>query len=187
MLAAIALIRLVIIALLLVFLAPITEKHSGDENRGRGNMRVEITWQTGKDVDVDLWVQAPGDKPVGWSNKSGKVFDLVRDDLGNVNNPLGVHYEVSYARGLPAGEYIVNVHLYNNRERSYKIVPVNVMITLTKDDTGKGAQQKLWTGKINLTQIGQEVTALRFKVDNERNVVPGSLNTVPYKLFTRPK
>jgi len=31
---------------------------------------------------VDLWVQAPGDVPVGYSNKSGGVLNLLRDDLG---------------------------------------------------------------------------------------------------------
>jgi hypothetical protein len=32
----------------------------------------------------DLGVQAPGDVPVGYSNKSGGVFNLLRDDLGKV-------------------------------------------------------------------------------------------------------
>src|SRR5215468_5313630 len=36
-----------------------------------GTVIVEAPWGAGLDADVDLWVQAPGDKPVGYSNKSG--------------------------------------------------------------------------------------------------------------------
>src|SRR5437667_7216328 len=47
-----------------------------------GNVIVEMTWAKESDSDVDLWVQAPGDVPVGYSNKSGMIFNLLRDDLG---------------------------------------------------------------------------------------------------------
>ena len=40
-----------------------------------GNVIVEAQWGDGLDADVDLWVQAPGDKPVGYSNKSGQVLN----------------------------------------------------------------------------------------------------------------
>src|SRR5215813_5025723 len=51
-----------------------------------GNVIVEAQWGDGLDADVDLWVQAPGDKPVGYSNKSGRVFNLLRDDLGRAQD-----------------------------------------------------------------------------------------------------
>src|SRR5215470_17401190 len=35
-----------------------------------GNVIVEAQWADSLDADVDLWVKAPGDKPVGYSNKS---------------------------------------------------------------------------------------------------------------------
>ena len=47
-----------------------------------GNVIVEVRWPTELDSDVDLWVQAPGDVPVGYSNKGGAMFNLLRDDLG---------------------------------------------------------------------------------------------------------
>ena len=33
------------------------------------------------DVDIDLWVKAPDDIPVGYSNQGGLFFNLLRDDL----------------------------------------------------------------------------------------------------------
>ncbi len=48
-----------------------------------GNIVVEVRWPDKIDADVDLWVQAPGDRPVGYSNRGGQVFNLLRDDLGH--------------------------------------------------------------------------------------------------------
>jgi hypothetical protein len=48
---------------------------------------------------VDLWVQAPGDVPVGYSNESGVIFNLVRDDLGKGSDPNSMNYEIAYGRG----------------------------------------------------------------------------------------
>jgi hypothetical protein len=47
-----------------------------------GNVIIEAQWPDRLDADVDLWVQGPGDKAVGHSNKSGRLFNLLRDDLG---------------------------------------------------------------------------------------------------------
>ncbi|MGE5148438.1 MAG: hypothetical protein ACM3N5_16925, partial [Candidatus Eiseniibacteriota bacterium] len=40
-----------------------------------GNVIIEAQWKDGLDADVDLWVKGPGDRPVGYSNKAGKVFN----------------------------------------------------------------------------------------------------------------
>jgi hypothetical protein len=55
------------------------------------------------DADVDLWVEAPGDRPVGYSNKSGQIFSLLRDDLGKSQDITDFNYEIAYSRGMPAG------------------------------------------------------------------------------------
>src|SRR4029450_10043412 len=44
-----------------------------------GNVIVEAKWAENIDADVDLWVRAPSDKPVGYSNKGGRYFNLLRD------------------------------------------------------------------------------------------------------------
>src|SRR5262245_27488074 len=61
-----------------------------DESKGAaapGNVIVELNWPPSYDDDVDLWVQGPGDVPVGYSNKSGMIFNLLRDDLGHSGDP----------------------------------------------------------------------------------------------------
>ncbi len=86
-------------------------KQQQETHRGAtppGSVIVEIHWDDKIDADVDLWVQAPGDVPVGYSNKSGVIFNLLRDDLGHSGDPLSMNYEIAYGRGIFPGEYTVN-------------------------------------------------------------------------------
>ena len=90
-----------------VLLLPHIGESQGQGRRPRrpqppGNVMVEARWPDQLDTDVDLWVQAPGDVPVGYSNKGGAVFNLLRDDLGRRGRDR-LNYEVSYSRGMPAG------------------------------------------------------------------------------------
>src|ERR1700694_338397 len=99
-------------------------KNDQEQSRGQtppGNVIVEMFWDKAIDADVDLWVQAPGDVPVGYSNKSGRVFNLVRDDLGKGSDPNSMNYEVAYGRRHWAGEYEGNAMLYRARDHKYPI------------------------------------------------------------------
>lgn len=180
---SLAMVRFVILALLLVFMAPIAEKNKTSDETNRGNIRIEVIWESNKDVDVDVWVKAPNDRPVGWSNKNGKVFDLVRDDLGNINDPLGVNYEIVYSRGAPKGEYVVNIHLWANREPNYSKVPVNVVITYSKEDGTKHPKKQLIRTIYTLSKVQEEVTIARFKIGDDGEIDENSLNTVYKPLY----
>ena len=76
-----------------------------------GNVIIEARWPDEMDTDVDLWVEAPGDSPVGYSNKGGAYFNLLPDDFGHLSGAAEINYEVSYSRGISSGEFTVNVHL----------------------------------------------------------------------------
>src|SRR5499426_4417189 len=112
-----------------------------------GNVIVEAQWADGVDADVDLWVEAPGDKPVGYSNKSAQVFNLLRDDLGKSQDVTDFNYEIAYSRGMPAGEYVVNVHLYRAINASFPI-EVKLVASVRADEEGKSRQ--LVTTKVQL-------------------------------------
>lgn len=140
-----------------------------------GNIIVEIRWPDNLDSDVDLWVEAPGDVPVGYSNKGGQIFNLLRDDLGHRDDISAVNYEISYSRGAPAGEYTVNLHLYRNNARVYP-VPVTIVASM-KLDTDSPSRQLVAT-ELGLESTGQEVTAFRFTIDKDRKIVPGSVHSI---------
>ena len=93
---------LAVIVLLLPHIAPSGKKNTSDAPVP-GNVIVEITWPDTMDADVDLWVQAPNDIAVGYSNKGGALFNLLRDDLGKTMDLSEINHESAYSRGLRAG------------------------------------------------------------------------------------
>ena len=160
--------------LMLAHINPKAQAAVTKETSPPGNVMVEVNWPPAMDSDVDLWVQAPGDVPVGYSNKGGAVFNLLRDDLGQQLDLSGLNYESSYSRGIVPGEYTVNLHLY--RDRAADMVPVTVVVS-TKADTGDPARQILMS-KVELEREGQERTVFRFKLTESGAVVPGSVNSL---------
>ena len=147
-----------------------------------GNVIVEIRWPDEIDADVDLWVQAPGDIPVGYSNKGGAVFNLLRDDLGKRADVTGLNYETSYSRGISPGEYTVNLHLYRNPSQTF---PVQVtVVTSVKRDTQERAEQLL-ASKVLLLRDGEETTVYRFRLTKEGELVAGSVHSLFRELRSR--
>lgn len=140
-----------------------------------GNVVIEARWPDDIDADVDLWVQGPGDVPVGYSNKGGKLFNLLRDDLGRNADATELNYEVAYSRGVAAGEYIVNVHLFRNNARRYP-VPVTIVAS-AKRKTGDPSRQLL-TSKVELAKDGQELTVFRFRLDAQGELVADSVTAL---------
>jgi len=130
------------------------------EARNPGNVMVELRWPDQIDADVDLWVEGPGDNPVGYSNKDGKVFNLLRDDLGRDSDLTDLNYEFSYSRGIPAGEYTVNVHLYRNASHQF---PLPVTVAVSVKGTNSSSSQRVLNTKLDLLHEGQETTVFRFQ------------------------
>jgi hypothetical protein len=144
-----------------------------------GNVIVEARWPDELDTDVDLWVQAPGDVPVGYSNKGGKIFNLLRDDLGKRADATGMNYEVSYSRGIPAGEYTVNVHLYRNTSG---VLPIPVTIVTSIKKSPKESARQVLASKIELVREGEELTVYRFRLSATGDLVPGSVYSLQRNL-----
>ena len=147
-----------------------------------GNVIIEIRWPDEIDADVDLWVEAPGDAPVGYSNKDGLIFNLLRDDLGYRGDVTEDNYEISYSRGIAAGEYTVNVHLYGNSSRVYPL-PVTVVASV-KTAPGRSTRPIVKT-RVFLQREGEEITAFRFKLDADGALVPASVHSLPRGLRSR--
>jgi hypothetical protein len=171
-----------IVVLLLPHLKTAEEIEAGE--KPPGNLTVMITWPVGWDTDVDLWVLAPGDRPVGYSNRGGIVFDLLRDDRGNIFDNYALNYEYAFTRGVPPGEYVVNLHLFGNPEGEYP-VPVTVEVSLSQETPSRTVQTLLIVDEpVLLKETGEEVTVFRFRMTKDGRLVPGSVNTIPKALRT---
>lgn len=161
----------VILVMLFIAHLAVKGKTQDDASEPPGQVMVEIRWADGLDADVDLWVQAPGDVAVGYSNKGGKVFNLLRDDLGSRHDALALNYENAYSRGIAPGEYTVNLHHY----RGPAPIEVQVQVSI-RTANGTGALPKL-SRTVTLDK-SEERTALRFTLDDFGNIRPGSVHTL---------
>jgi hypothetical protein len=168
-----------VVILLLPHLNPKQEAQAAVASTVPGNVMVEARWADELDTDIDLWVQAPGDVPVGYSNKSGVIFNLLRDDLGRNADPTQLNYEVSYSRGVPPGEYTVNLHMYRNKS---KVSPVKVTVVTSVKKPNAEATKQILTSSIDMMAENQETTVYRFKLTEAGELVPGSVNSLPKAL-----
>ena len=143
----------------------------------------EITWPPETDADVDLWVKAPGDIAVGYSNKGGLFCNLLRDDLGRLADPLQINHEETVCRGIVTqGRYTVNVHAFRADNVIWPI-PVRMVVrtkrgTLPINDIVQGIQ--------SLMYVGEEVTMANFILLEDGMLASGSLDTVrtPLRAFS---
>jgi hypothetical protein len=163
-----------IVILLLPFINP-KAKEAIEATKAPGNVIVEIQWADKLDADVDLWVMAPGDRPVGYSNKSGAIFNLLRDDLGKPQDVTDLNYEIAYSRGTPAGEYIVNIHMYRTNTAA---LPIEVKIVASSKASVTDTARQLVATTIKLRRENEELTALRFRLDAKGQLVPGSVHSL---------
>lgn len=176
LLALIGFVAMVI--MLLPHIAPTNKK--AEEHIPPGSVIVETHWPRDMAVDVDLWVQAPREVPVGFWNLGGFTFNLLRDDLGLEGDATDENYEISYSRGTPAGEYIVNVHMYGPLPAN-TTVPVNVVVSVRKKYT---KTEQILKTVVKLTRQNQEETAFRFRLTADGDLVENSVSTLFRPLIT---
>ncbi len=170
-----------IVLILLPFVNRRTEPDKEANAADPGNVVIEMIWPADMDADVDLWVRAPGDLPVGYSNKGSAIVNLLRDDLGHYNDLTDINYEVSYSRGIVAGEWIVNVHAFRTDPDNPPPIPVSVVISVKKPTDDRPNQ--VYEKEVVLHRLGQELTAVRFKLTREGELVRGSINDLQYSLI----
>ena len=177
------------VALVIIMLPHINPPLKKDEAKSidpPGNVIVEARWDDKVDADVDLWVQGPEDVPVGYSNLSGQLFSLLRDDIGKRNDASDLNYENTYSRGIRPGEYIVSLHMYFNRANVWPI-KAKVLVSMVKMRGTTRYTEQILVSDVKLTRLGEEKTVFRFKLDKDGNLVKSSVNATEKLLRTEPK
>ncbi|MBB4235021.1 hypothetical protein [Rhizobium esperanzae] len=155
-----------LVALVILVLAAIAPSAKDDPAQLPGNLVASITWPSGR-TDVDLWVQHGDEMAVGYSHRSDRVWSLLRDDLGTANDDTPLNAESAFTRGLPDGEYAVNVRCFGCAKVP---VPVSVEVRLAEGGV-------IWKGTVDLLKDKQERTAIRFRMAGGQ-IAPGSASQV---------
>ena len=176
-----------------VLINPIAKKSNVELN---AEFIITLKWPKKSEDDVDLWVRDPLGNVAGFKSKDVGLMSLDRDDLGGANDtvigadgkPIKVYNNEEHMtiRGIIPGEYIVNIHLYNKKlekqvKRKSKYYP-NIPVTITVEKLNPYGI--VTVREITLTEKGQEITAVRFTVDEEGNV--SNVNQLPYQMIGNP-
>ena len=118
---------------------------------------ITVTWPKGN-TDIDTYIEDPIGNVAYFSKKQAGLLHIDQDDQGEITDvvegPFGNiiiedNREITSIRGIIPGEYILNVHAYNLREKisenvKIKIDKVNPTITtvMTKEFTLINKQEK---------------------------------------------
>jgi hypothetical protein len=167
---------------MVIMLLPHIKKSTEEaqDHKAPGQVIIEMHWPSTMPYDVDLWVKAPGELPVGFWNQGGIVFNLLRDDLGDEGDATRQNYEVSYSRGIPPGEYVANVHMYGPLPHGI-VIPVTITVS-TRMELGH-TRQILHT-TVQLDRRNQEETAFKFRLNDQGDLLKGSVSTLRHPLIT---
>lgn len=169
----------VLLLMLLVFVLLPHRPEEAKEDARVGQLAVEIRWADGLDTDVDLWVRAPGEQPVGYSRTRGSYFSLLRDDIGNDRAPW--RHEITASRDVPDGEYQANVHLFSDRGGH---APLTVDLVVWYKHGDPPSTYVIWRGSVELLAKGQELTVVRWRM-REGRFVAGSIHFTQEPLRNR--
>lgn len=157
------------IFVLMLMINPIVK--TNEATRASGNMMVTAMWDPDIPYDVDLWIMGPMEKkPIGFSNDKGKVWNLLRDDLGREEDPSNLNYENSFSRGIPSGDYYINLHCFSCKGPIKTRVEV-IMLSQS------GTRIEIFNDDVLLKGNGDEITVTRFTI-NDNKLVSGSQHDI---------
>lgn len=115
---------LFVVAFLLI--NPPTKKEDAPK---KAEYLIIIEWDEDVNDDVDLWVRDPEGITVSFTNKTGGLLNLEKDDLGMSNDKwrkpdgtivtIPINREVITMRGIVPGRYQVAAHIYSRKVKIY--------------------------------------------------------------------
>lgn len=169
----------ILVTVMIANLNPKADSGKG-ETKAAGDIIAHIVWPNG-DTDVDLWMMGPDEPgPVGYSNKAGIIWNLLRDDRGQLPDATPVNYEDAFTRGIVPGEYIINVQCFRCANATF---PFTVDMGISKRNRhSNDSIENIVVTKIVIKADGQEKTGVRFIVNENGDVQMDSVNNVYRKL-----
>lgn len=173
----------VLFILTTLLIAPISKKTEGIKKNA--DYIISMEWPENIDCDIDMWVRDPLNNIVSYKITESGLMYYERDDMGQRRSIFDVagkqividpdNKEYVTLRGTFPGEYIINVHVYSckaaNEEKSLPInstVNIPVDVELTKVNPDLVTIKKV---RVTMTQVWQEQTAIRFILNDDKNVV----------------
>jgi hypothetical protein len=146
---------------------------------------ITITWEDNRPEDIDTWVEDPDGRVIWFRNTEAGLLHLDRDDRGLLNDTITINgeeiqnplnQEVVTLRGVVKGEYVVNLHYYND-EGTNRSVDVNVRLVKVNP-----ALEIIYYGTVTMDKQGDEKTALRFVISRDGKI--SNINFLPKQIVS---
>ncbi|HHN72942.1 MAG TPA: hypothetical protein ENK13_02525 [Thermopetrobacter sp.] len=153
-------------------------KESRRIEKAVGDMLAEIVWNPESRADIDIWVEGPDGEKVGYLQPDGRLFNLVRDDMGRDQDFSGLNYEFLFSRGIPDGRYRFSLVYYSDNGQGGRPETVRVSIRYRRGRT----VHVIHEARIVLSYPGQEKAVVAFRMKDGRPV-PGSRDFAPFRIF----
>jgi hypothetical protein len=179
----------------LMMINPVVVKKNNIEMKAE--FIIKVTWPEKAKDDVDTYLEDPVGNLLFFNSRDVGLMHLDRDDLGRINDSvilpngdkivLNENREIATIRGIVKGEYVLNVHMFsrndvyaaatqdengneieNEEDKTFKsFEPLEVTIEILKLNPYEIISVK----KVILVDDGDEVTVLRFTLDENGKVV----------------
>ena len=178
LLILLALLMLILVVLLIPLINIEEEEKQTEIEKAAGDMIAEIVWDANSPADIDLWSDAPNGEKIGYSIPYGKIFNLVRDDLGRDVDFSGLNYEFAFSRGIPDGRYRFSIVYYSDNGQGNTPVDVRVSIRYRRGRL----MIVIYEGVLTLDYPGQEKGVITFDMQ-DKELVQGSKSFEPFEIF----
>lgn len=173
----------VLFILTTLLIAPITKNTEGIKKNA--DYVITMEWPEGIDCDVDMWVKDPLNNLVSYRFMEAGLMYFERDDMGKRRSVYELNgkevvidpdnKEFVTLRGTFPGEYVVNLHVYSCIDvASQMALPANspieipIIVELVKINPTFMVVKHI---EMKMDSVWQEKTAIRFVMDDKKNVI----------------
>ena len=163
--------------------ALIQKPQDGGKIDNKAEFIISAEWKDGNPEDVDLIVEDPKGNIVYFQSQQAGLMHLDRDDRGALGDRIVIdgieklnlsNQEVVTIRGYMKGEYVVNLLYYKSYDS-----PTTVKVKVEKINP---KLELIYFNDFFLKKTGDEITAVRFTLDDRGNVL--DINQLQKPLIT---
>jgi len=173
----------VLFILTTLLIAPITKNNEGIKKNA--DYIITLEWPEAVDCDVDLWVRDPLNNIVSYKIPESGLMYFERDDMGkrrsvyDINGEEVVIYpdnkEYITLRGTFPGEYVVNLHRYACLSAQSNLglpvdepIEVPLVVEVIRINPNLVVEKTI---HMKMDFVWQEKTAIRFVMDDQKNII----------------
>jgi hypothetical protein len=173
----------VLFILTTLLIAPITKNNEGIKKNA--DYIITLEWPEAVDCDVDLWVRDPLNNIVSYKIPESGLMYFERDDMGKRRSVYDINgeevvidpdnKEYITLRGTFPGEYVVNLHLYSCLSSQSNLglpvdepIEVPLVVEVIKINPSLVVEKTI---HMKMDFVWQEKTAIRFVMDDQKNII----------------